>query len=102
MHLRPNAYPKVSSNTGDWTHNSSTNCLDWTTDTIDADEPSGTLEFSVSGTEDPDAFFPVGVRFVSAGSLAEVKVESATLVESGEDVEFSQETVLVTEEYVVV
>ena len=92
----------MTSSTGNWTHNSSTNCLDWTTDTIDADEPSGTLEFSVSGTEDPDAFFPVGVRFVSAGSLAEVKVESATLVESGEEVEFSQGTVLVTEEYVVV
>jgi hypothetical protein len=44
----------------------------------------------------------VGVRFVSAGSVAEVKVESATLVESGEEVTFSQETVLVTEEYTVV
>ncbi|KAL7416841.1 hypothetical protein BDY24DRAFT_205327 [Mrakia frigida] len=100
--LPPNSYPKVSSNTGEWTVNSITNCLDWTTDSIDADEPSGTLEFSVSGTEDPDTFFPVGVRFVSAGSLAEVKVDSATLVESGEEVTFSQETVLVTDEYIVI
>lgn len=76
--------------------------LDWSIDIIDADESSGTLEFSIAGAEDPDDFFPIDVRFVSAGSLAEVEVESAVLVEGGEDVVFSQETVLVTEQYLVV
>ena len=72
----------VTSNTGEWTHNESAAALEWRTDTIDADEPSGNLEFTVEGTDDVDSFFPVRVGFVSAGSLAEVQVRpvSASLL----------------------
>lgn len=92
----------MSSSTGEWTVNASTGNLDWKTDTIDADEPSGTLEFSISGSDDADAFFPINVAFVSAGSMAEVEVESASLVEGSESVDFSQEMVLSTDSYLVV
>lgn len=64
----------ITSNTGSWSHNVGNTSLDWRTDAIDADEPSGNLEFTVEGTEDVDSFFPIRVGFVSAGSLAEVQV----------------------------
>ena len=48
------------------------NAFVWTIDTIDAENSSGSLEFKCEG--DADAFFPVSVGFVAAGSLANVDV----------------------------
>jgi hypothetical protein len=44
----------------------------WTIDTIDSENPTGSLEFKCEG--DADAFFPVNVGFVAAGYLADVDV----------------------------
>lgn len=46
----------------------------WTIDTVDSDSPSGSLEFKCEG--DADAFFPVNVGFVAAGSLGNVDVST--------------------------
>ena len=54
----------------DWT--AERNAFVWTIDTIDSENPTGSLEFKCEG--DADAFFPVNVGFVAAGSLADVDV----------------------------
>ncbi|CDZ97948.1 coatomer subunit delta [Phaffia rhodozyma] len=101
--LPEGAEPKVSSHTGSWSYNSRSNALEWFTETVDEDAPSGTLEVFVGGVEDVDEVFPVQVGFVAGGgSLSDVSVESATLVGSGEQIAFSQESVLVTDKYLVI
>lgn len=68
---------------------------------VDAEERSGTLEFSVGG-DDPSAFFPVKVAFVGQGSMAGVRLASVTRVDNGEEVVFSEDATIATENYSVV
>lgn len=67
----PNSLPSVTGE-GDW--RAERNAFVWTIDTIDSENPTGSLEFKCEG--DADAFFPVKVGFVAAGSLADVDVSS--------------------------
>ena len=57
------------------------------------------LEFSVDG-DDAGVFFPVKVDFVAQGSVAGIEVARVTRV-SGEEVMFSLDAMVSTEEYVV-
>jgi len=66
---RPNSLPSVTGE-ADW--RAERNAFLWTINTIDNDSPTGSLEFRCEG--DADAFFPVNIGFVSAGSLADVDV----------------------------
>lgn len=68
-YIRSNALPMV---TGDADWRTDRDAFIWTIDTIDAENSSGSLEFRCEG--DADAFFPVNVGFVAAGSLADVDV----------------------------
>ena len=95
------SYPTVAQHSGTWSLNASTHSLDWSIPTISSDEPSGTLEFTVGG-DDAGTFFPVRVAFVAQGSLIGVGVDSATLAETGETVEFSQDALLTAKDYIVV
>lgn len=109
--VRPNSLPSV---TGDADWRAERNAFIWTIDTVDADNASGSLEFKCDG--DADAFFPVSVGFVAAGSLADVdvsdlsmrqefktnmQVAKATLIEGGETT-FSQEKILTVDKYEIV
>ncbi|ORX33279.1 hypothetical protein BD324DRAFT_640344 [Kockovaella imperatae] len=62
--------------TGDADWRAERNAFVWTIDTVDSENPSGSLEFKCDG--DADAFFPVSVGFVAAGSLANLEVSQAT------------------------
>jgi len=68
---RQNSLPTVTGD-AEWTAERSS--FIWTIDTVDTDSPTGSLEFRCDG--DADAFFPVSVGFVAAGSLAEVDVST--------------------------
>lgn len=96
---RAGSYPTVSSHTGEWSLNPSSHSLDWSIPQVDADDRSGSLEFSVGG-DDTGTFFPVKVSFVAQGSLAGVSVASVDLVDGGA-VTFSQEATVSIENYVV-
>lgn len=96
---RAGSYPTVSSHTGEWSLNPSSHSLDWSIALVNADERSGSLEFSVGG-DDAGTFFPVKVSFVAQGSLAGISVASIDLVDGGA-VTFSQEAVVSVESYVV-
>lgn len=92
-----NSLPSV---TGDADWRAERNAFIWTIDTIDSENSSGNLEFKCEG--DADAFFPVSVGFVAAGSLADVDVAKATLVDGGEETTFSQEKILTVDKYEIV
>lgn len=95
------SYPTVTSHTGDWQLNPSSHSLDWTIPLVNADDRSGTMEFSVGG-DDVGAFFPVKVQFVGQGNTVGVRVGSVTMVESGEEVGYSEDAVVAVEKYEVV
>jgi len=97
--LPAGSYPTVSSHTGEWSLNPSSHSLDWSIALVNADDRSGSLEFSVGG-DDAGAFFPVKVSFVAQGSLAGVSIASVDLVDGG-PVTFSQEAVVSIENYIV-
>ena len=59
------------------------------------------MEFSVGG-DDAGAFFPVKVHFVGQGNTVGVRVGSVSVVESGEEVGWSEDAVVTVENYEVV
>jgi hypothetical protein len=72
-----NSLPSV---TGDADWRAERNAFIWTIDTVDAENSSGSLEFRCDG--DADAFFPVNVGFVAAGSLANVDVSHTLQIDN--------------------
>jgi hypothetical protein len=95
------SYPTVSSHSGDWSLNPSSHTLEWTIALITPSDNSGSLEFTVGG-DDPSSFFPVRVSFVGQGSMAGLRVESARHVGNEDEAVFSQDSVLTSEEYLLV
>jgi len=91
----------VASHTGEWQLNPSSHHLDWAIPLVNAEDRSGSLEFSVSGS-DVNAFFPVQVSFVGLGNTVGVRVASVSRVDSGEDVVFSEDASFNTDNYLVV
>lgn len=101
---RTGSYPTVSQHTGTWSLNASTHSLDWSIPLITSSDPdsrTGTLEFTVGG-DDAATFFPVRVGFIAEGSLFGIGVGSVKHVESGNNVEFSQDVTLSADDYLVV
>ena len=96
---RDGSYPTVSSHTGEWSLNPSSHSLDWSITKVNAEDRSGSLEFSIGG-DDAGAFFPVTVSFAAQGSLVGVSIASVDLVDGGA-VTFSQEATVSIENYVV-
>lgn len=99
--LPDGSYPTVSSHTGDWALNPSSHSLDWSIPLVNAEDRSGSLEFSVGG-DDPGAFFPVKVYFISEGNVAGVHLASITRVDNGEEVVYSEDAAVHVENYTVV
>ncbi|KAI0050583.1 hypothetical protein FA95DRAFT_1555507 [Auriscalpium vulgare] len=94
-------YPSVASHSGEWQLNPSSHAIDWSIPLVNADERSGSLEFSISG-DDVGAFFPVKVAFVGLGNIVGVRVASVSRVDSGEEVTFSEDATLAVDNYLVV
>lgn len=95
------SYPTVASHSGEWQLNPSSHHLDWTTPLINAEDRSGSLEFSISGS-DVNAFFPVQVSFVGLGNTVGVRVASVSRVDDSENVVFSEDASFSADSYLVV
>jgi hypothetical protein len=95
------SYPTVASHSGEWQLNPSSHCLDWTTPLVKAEDRSGSLEFSINGS-DVNAFFPVRVSFVGLGNTVGARVASVSRVDNGEDVVFSEDASFNVDNYLVV
>ncbi|KAI9445377.1 hypothetical protein H4582DRAFT_2117694 [Lactarius indigo] len=92
--LPAGSYPTVAPQSGEWQLNPSGHHLDWTIPLVNADDRSGALEFSVSGS-DVNAFFPVRVSFAGLGNTSR---EWTTT----KDVVFSEDASFTTDNYLVV
>ncbi|CAG8485968.1 6178_t:CDS:2 [Funneliformis caledonium] len=99
--LPPGGNPTVGEVDGHYEVNRQTRSLDWQLAIIDASNKQGSLEFSIAG-DDVNAFFPVGVSFVSEKTFCDIDVLEVTLIETGAPVTYSKEKILTAEEYNVV
>lgn len=104
--LPAGAYPgSVTAAEGtSWSLDGDSHALNWSIPDVDAaneESKSGVLEFNVPG-EDVGAFFPVAVDFVAQTGLCGVKVEQVSAVEGGDDVPYSTESLLSTEDFAIV
>lgn len=57
---------------GEYKHDSRRNILEWCLPVIDANNKTGSLEFSVAGQ--PNDFFPINVSFVSKRNYCDIQV----------------------------
>ena len=64
--------------------------LDWAIPLFNAEERSGSLVFSITVSK-VNTFFPVNVSFVGLASIVGIRVASASQVDGGENVVFSEE-----------
>ncbi|THH16448.1 hypothetical protein EW146_g4200 [Bondarzewia mesenterica] len=99
--LPAGSYPTVASHTGDWQLDPSSHSLEWSIPLVNAEERSGSMEFSIGG-DDIGAFFPVRVAFIGQGNTVGVRVASVVRADSGEELEFSEDATVTTDEYLVV
>ncbi|KAF9464505.1 hypothetical protein BDZ94DRAFT_1256601 [Collybia nuda] len=101
--LPTGSYPTVSTHSGEWSLDPSSHSLAWSIPLVTAldDTRSGSLIFTVGG-DDAGAFFPVEVTFNGRGSLAGIGVSTVRKIGGGDDPVFSVDTVVTTEDYLVV
>lgn len=92
--------PNVAECDGDYTMDTRRSALLWQHPLIDANNKSGSLEFSVSGN--PDDFFPVTLAFNSTKSFSGIKVLDCVEVDGGNPVKHSTNTTFFAEKYEVV
>lgn len=96
------SYPTVTSHSGEWSLNPSSHSLAWSIPVIASDDTrSGSIIFTVGG-DDSAAFFPVEVTFVGQGSLAGVGVASVNKTSDGEELVYSVDAMVVSDQYLVV
>ena len=75
MHLSPGGNPTVGEVDGHYEVNRQTRTLEWQLPIIDASNKQGSLEFNIMG-DDVNAFFPVGVSFVSEKTFCDIDVSN--------------------------
>ncbi|KAF9161251.1 Coatomer subunit delta [Actinomortierella ambigua] len=95
------ATPTIGAVDGEYMVDRQQGVLVWQLHSIDASNPSGTLEFNCPG-EDTESFFPVSVQFESDRLFCGVDVTSITLVADGSSIPFSKQLLLTPAEYTVV
>ncbi|KAL7552845.1 hypothetical protein ACHAWF_016090 [Thalassiosira exigua] len=69
--------PAIESIDGQYKHDPSTGMMCWHHDVVNGDNGSGSLEFSVAGS-DVDAFFPVQIAFTSQSLACPIEVTGVT------------------------
>eukprot|EP00588_Corethron_pennatum_P001628 CAMPEP_0194287022 /NCGR_PEP_ID=MMETSP0169-20130528/33839_1 /TAXON_ID=218684 /ORGANISM="Corethron pennatum, Strain L29A3" /LENGTH=552 /DNA_ID=CAMNT_0039033599 /DNA_START=187 /DNA_END=1845 /DNA_ORIENTATION=- len=90
--------PDIQSIDGNYKHNPRDGVMLWHFDRIDQKNSSGSLEFTISGS-DTDAFFPISVSFSSKNLLCPVDVRGVTSGESGAQVGYAVSKMVVPESY---
>lgn len=64
--------PVIGDLDGEYKHDSRRNVLEWCLPVIDANNKTGSLEFSIAGQ--PNDFFPISVTFVSKRNYCDIQV----------------------------
>lgn len=89
--------PVIGDLDGEYKHDSRRNVLEWCLPVIDANNKTGSLEFSVAGL--PSDFFPINVSFVSKRSYTDIQVTAVSHVEGDTPIKYSSETSFVVDKY---
>lgn len=92
--------PNVSECEGDYTHDTRRGALLWQHPVIDAQNKSGSMEFSVAGN--PDDFFPVTMSFTSSKPFSGIKILECLDTDSDAPVKYSSEISFIAEKYEIV
>lgn len=74
--------PSIESIDGQFKHDASSGMLCWHHDLIDENNSTGSLEFSIAGS-DVDAFFPVQVMFKSETFVCPIEITAVTSTATG-------------------
>ncbi|KAI8990353.1 hypothetical protein BDB01DRAFT_507273 [Pilobolus umbonatus] len=90
----------VSQADGTYYVDKSRRVLEWQLPVINSSNKSGLLECNIQG-EDPNAFFPVMVSFVSETLLCGLDVVDILNAENNTEVAFTKEVVMSAEDYVI-
>eukprot|EP00956_Cyclotella_meneghiniana_P031002 scaffold80153_cov77-Cyclotella_meneghiniana.AAC.4 len=90
--------PAIESIDGQYKHDPNTGMLCWHQDVVDANNSTGSLEFSIAGN-DEDVFFPVQIAFTSQSLMCPIEVMSLTNVESGSPIPNNMTVRLVPDSY---
>lgn len=77
--------PSIESIDGQFKHDASSGMLCWHHDLIDENNSTGSLEFSIAGS-DVDAFFPVQVMFKSETFVCPIEITGVTSTATGASV----------------
>jgi len=92
--------PNVSECEGEYTHDTRRGALLWQHPVIDAQNMSGSIEFSVAGC--PDDFFPVTMSFNSPKSYSGIGVLDCVDADSANTVKYSSDVSFFPEKYEIV
>jgi hypothetical protein len=90
--------PAIESIDGQYKHDPNTGMMCWHQDVVDANNSTGSLEFTIAGN-DEDVFFPVQVAFTSQSLMCPIEVTSLTNAESGSPIPNNMTVRLVPESY---
>eukprot|EP00128_Syssomonas_multiformis_P004996 Colp12_sorted_trinity150504_noHs@6283 len=93
--------PVVGSLDGEHRYDARNSRMVWQLPLIDANNKSGSLEFSVNAS-DAGQFFPIQVSFASSKSFSEITVSGVQLLDGNKDAKFSTEVLFVPEKYEIV
>ncbi|XP_030380720.1 coatomer subunit delta [Scaptodrosophila lebanonensis] len=96
-----NVQPSVAEFDGTYNYDSRKHVLQWNIPIIDANNKSGSMEFSCSASIPAD-FFPLQVSFVSKTPYAAIRALDVVQVDTDASVKFSSETILFVEKYEIV
>ena len=90
--------PAIESIDGVYKHDPSTGMMCWHHDVIDANNSTGSLEFSIAGG-DEDVFFPVQIAFTSQSLMCPLEITSLTNSTSGASIPNNMTVRVVPESY---
>ena len=92
--------PQIEAIEGQYKHDASNGMMCWHHDEINAQNATGSLEFSIAGS-DVDAFFPVQVMFQSESFLCPIEVTEVTSTTNGGPVPNSMTKNVIPDKYTI-
>ncbi|CAK4066305.1 unnamed protein product [Aphanomyces euteiches] len=92
--------PHISQIDGEYRHNPSDNCVLWRLPSISSSNNTGSLEFSIRGSN-LDAYFPIQVSFYSRSTYCDLSVAQVLKTADQSPVQYGFDQLVSTESYVI-
>lgn len=92
--------PNMGEMDGDYNYAAKRAILEWKLPVINASNPNGSMEFTISAS--PDDFFPINVSFYSTKTMCDISINEVRNSENQDPVKFSQDRSLLIDKYEIV